>query len=64
MCDLPAREWGLMLVFPTYLEQVEEVRCRGMDGDEVLVGFGCGCRKINYFEIFRSLFYVSAATYR
>jgi hypothetical protein len=53
-----------MLVFPTYLEQVEEVRCRGMDGDEVLVGFGYGCSKIDYFEIFRSLFYVSAATYR
>jgi hypothetical protein len=44
-----------MLVFAANLKEIEEVGCRGMDGDEVFVGFRCRCRKVEDFEIFWSL---------
>ena len=37
-------ERGLVLIFAADLEKVEEVGCRGVDGDEVFGGFGgWGC---------------------
>jgi hypothetical protein len=45
----------LVLVFSTNLKQIEEVGGRGMDGDEVLCGFGIGCGEVKDFEVFRAL---------
>lgn len=44
-----------MLVFAADLEEVEEVGCGCVDGDEVFVRFGGGRREVEDFEVFRAL---------
>jgi hypothetical protein len=44
-----------VLVFAADLEQVEEVGGRGVDGDEVLSGFGVGRGEVEDFEVFGAL---------
>jgi hypothetical protein len=44
-----------MLVLSTDLEEVEEIRGRGMDGDEVLCGLRLGGREVEDFEVFWTL---------
>jgi hypothetical protein len=46
---------GLVLVFAADLEQVKEVGGRGVDGDEVFVGFGDGRGEVEDFEVFGAL---------
>jgi hypothetical protein len=44
-----------VLVFAADLEQVKEVGGRGVDGDEVFVGFGDGRGEVEDFEVFGAL---------
>lgn len=44
-----------MLILATDLEQVEEVRGSGMDGDQILVWFGSWVRQISDLEVLRTL---------
>lgn len=44
-----------MLVFPSNLEEVEEVCCRGVDGDEVLIWFWSGVWEGGYGQARRVL---------
>lgn len=44
-----------MLVFTPDLEQVEEVCCRGVDGDEVFGGFWGWGGEVEDFEVFGAL---------
>lgn len=44
-----------MLVFATDLEQVEEVGCRCVDGNEVFVRFWGGGGEVEDFEVFGAL---------
>ena len=44
-----------MLVFPGDLEEVEEIGCRGMHGDEVLVFGRNGVGKSGDLEVGRTL---------
>lgn len=44
-----------MLVLAADLEQVEEVCCRGVDGDEVFVWVGGRRGEGDYFEVVRAL---------
>jgi len=48
-------EGRLVLVFAADLEQIEEVGCRGMDREEVLVRLGGWCGEIDDLEFFWSL---------
>lgn len=47
---------GLVLVFAPDLEQVEEVGCGGVDGDQVLGGVGSGTGEGVYGEVLWALF--------
>lgn len=44
-----------MLVFTTDLEEVEEVCCGCVDGDEVFVGLWGWVGEVGYFELVRAL---------
>ena len=44
-----------MLVLAADLEQVEEVGCRGMDGNEVFVRIGIWRGQVDDFQVFRPL---------
>lgn len=44
-----------MLVFTADLEEIEEIGCSGMDGDEILVWRGFGGWEVGYGEFLRSL---------
>ena len=48
-------EGGLVLVFATDLEEVEEVGCGGVDGDEVFVGLWGWAGEGGYFEVVGAL---------
>lgn len=48
-------EGRLVLVFAPDLEEVEEVGCRSVDGDEVLVGAGDGGGEGSYGEVVGAL---------
>ena len=51
-------EGGLVLVFAADLEEVEEVGCGGVDGDEVFGRRGCGVGDGGYFEVLWALWYI------
>jgi hypothetical protein len=44
-----------VLVFAADLEQVKEVGGRGVDGDEVFIGFGDGREEVEDFEVLGAL---------
>lgn len=44
-----------MLVFSSDLEQVEEVGRGGVDGDQILRGFGVGSGQVEDLEVFWAL---------
>lgn len=43
------------MVFPLDLQDVEEVGCRGVHLDEILVRSGFGVRQLRHFELMRPL---------
>lgn len=48
-----------MLILPADLEEVEEIGCGGVNGDEIFMRLGNGFGEVCYFEVTGTLRYMS-----